>query len=105
MLIEFILWDQRLLKGFVLRNILGTKVLLNYIFSVLNFVLIFLLINIENIYSLLLVSLLILSRYAWLVTEIGGSCPRYENKTSFSLEKTNKFQLSKTNLQKLHSLH
>ena len=37
-LIEFILWDQRLLKGFILRN---TKVLLNYIFSALNFVLIF----------------------------------------------------------------
>ena len=48
-LIAFILWDQRLLKGFVLRNILRTKVLLNYIFSALNFVLIFLLINIENI--------------------------------------------------------
>ena len=38
--------------------------MLNYIFSVLNFVLILLLINIENILSLLLVSLLILSRYA-----------------------------------------
>ena len=51
-LIEFILWDQRLSKGSVLRNILWE-------FS--------LLINIENIYSVLLVSLLILSRYAWLV--------------------------------------
>ena len=33
---EFILWDQRLLKGFVLRNILR-----DYIFSALYFVLIF----------------------------------------------------------------
>ena len=49
-LIEFILWDQRLLKGLILRNILRDyKVLLNYIFSALNFVLNFLLINIENI--------------------------------------------------------
>ena len=49
-LIEFILWDQRLLKELILRNILRDyKVLLNYIFSALNFVLNFLLINIENI--------------------------------------------------------
>ena len=49
-LIEFILWDQRLLKRLILRNILRDyKVLLNYIFSALNFVLNFLLINIENI--------------------------------------------------------
>ena len=56
-LIEFILWDHRLSKGPVLRNILWE-------FS--------LLINIENSYSLLLVSLLILSRYAWLVTLVTG---------------------------------
>ena len=49
-LIEFVLWDQRLLKRLILRNILRDyKVLLNYIFSALNFVLNFLLINIENI--------------------------------------------------------
>ena len=39
----------------------GLKVLLNYIFSALNFAL------------MLLVSLLNLSRYALLITEIGGS--------------------------------
>ena len=36
------------------------------------------------------------SRYAWLVTETGGLCPRYEKKISFILEKKqrkNKFQL------------
>ena len=47
-LIQYILWIQRLSEGFVLRNILGTKVRLNNIFSVLNIVLNFLLINIEN---------------------------------------------------------
>ena len=46
---EFILWDQGLLKGLSCEKFWGTKVLLNYIFSVLHFVLIFLLINIENI--------------------------------------------------------
>ena len=48
---EFIMWDQRLLKDCFVNNSEGLyyKVLLNYIFSVLNFVLIFLLINIENI--------------------------------------------------------
>ena len=39
---EFILWDQRFYKGFFCENSEGlTKVLLNYISSVLNFVLIF----------------------------------------------------------------
>ena len=38
---EFILWNQSLLKGLFCEKIWGTKVLLNYIFSVLNFVLIF----------------------------------------------------------------
>ena len=47
-LIQYILWIQRLSEGFVLRNILGTKVRLNNFFSVLNIVLNFLLINIEN---------------------------------------------------------
>ena len=46
---EFILWDQRLYKGLFCENSEGTKVLLNDIFSVLNFVLNFLLINIEHI--------------------------------------------------------
>ena len=47
---EFIWWDQILLKGLFDENSEGLiKVLLNNIFSVLNFVLIFLLINIENI--------------------------------------------------------
>ena len=68
MLIEFILWDQRLFEGLFCEIFLGTKVLLISIFSVLNFVLFFLLINIENVESLLLASLLILSRYAWLAT-------------------------------------
>ena len=40
-LIEFILWDQRLLKGFILRNILRDEGTVNYIFSALNFVLIY----------------------------------------------------------------
>ena len=39
-LIEFILWDQRLLKGFILRNILRDCLELGFKF---------LLINIENI--------------------------------------------------------
>ena len=76
----------------------GTKVLLNYIFSVLNFVMIFLLKKLENIYSLLLVSLLILSCYAWLVTEIGARCPGYKikkRKKVSVLKKINKFQLYK----------
>ena len=45
----FILWDQRPFQGLFCEKIGGNKVLLNSIFSVLNFVLIFLLINIENI--------------------------------------------------------
>ena len=41
-LIEFILWDQRLLKGFIFEKYSeGLKVLLNYICSALNFALIF----------------------------------------------------------------
>ena len=46
---EFILWDQRLFEGLFCEKFWGTKILLNSIFSVLNIVLIFLLINIENI--------------------------------------------------------
>ena len=67
MLREFILWDHRLLKRLFCEKIIRTKVLLNNIFSVLN-IGFFLLINTENILSLLLVSLVILSRYAWLIT-------------------------------------
>ena len=33
-LIEFILWDQRLLKDCFVKHSKGTKVLVNYIFSV-----------------------------------------------------------------------
>ena len=38
---EFILWDQRLSEGLFCAKFWETKVLLNSIFSVLNFVLIF----------------------------------------------------------------
>ena len=38
---EFILWDQRLFEGLFCEKFWETKVLLNSIFSVLNFVLIF----------------------------------------------------------------
>ena len=38
---EFILWDQRLFEGLFCVKFYGTKVLLNNIFSVLIFVLIF----------------------------------------------------------------
>ena len=70
---EFILWDQKILKGFILRNILRDSGTVKLYFFCLELCFNFLLINIENIYSLLLVSLLILSRYAWLLTESGGS--------------------------------
>ena len=47
-LIEFILWDQRLLKGFILRNILREGTVKLY-FLCLELCFSFLLINIENI--------------------------------------------------------
>ena len=37
-LIEFILWDQSLFEGLFCEKFWGTKVLLNCIFSALNFV-------------------------------------------------------------------
>ena len=70
-LIEFMLWNRKLSKGFVLRNILRDLGTYKLYFFVYNFVLVFLFfilsVNIENIQSLLLVSFLILSRHAWLV--------------------------------------
>ena len=48
MLIEFILWDQRLLKGFILRNILRDYGTAKIYFLCLELCFIFLLINIEN---------------------------------------------------------
>ena len=48
-LIGFILWDQRLLKGFVLRNILRDKGAVKLYFLCLELCFNFLLINIENI--------------------------------------------------------
>ena len=47
-LIEFILWDQRLLKGFILRNILRDKGTVKLYFLCLELCFNFLLINIEN---------------------------------------------------------
>ena len=59
-------------KGLFLGKILRDLGTVELYFLCLELCFNFLLINIENIKSLLLVSLLILSRYAWLVTEIGG---------------------------------
>ena len=51
---------------------------------------------------MLLVSFFILSRYAWLVTEIRGSCSGYENKTKqdSALKKNNNTKLNKFQLYK-----
>ena len=46
---EFILWDQRLLKGFILRNILRDYGTVKLYFLCLELWFNFLLINIENI--------------------------------------------------------
>ena len=72
---EFILWDQRLLKDSFMKN--SEKGTVKLYFLCLELCFNFLLINIENIQSLLLVSLLMLSRYAWLVTISPPFCEQY----------------------------